>query len=121
MKPQAGLARRRHSRIDIDGGHGAQDLTDGHYVRIRDVSVGGLQTETPRETVPGAMHTFRVVLRDGRSCMVRATAMHCRAVPGGRHGFLVGWKAAADPVTAAAIAQLIEEVTTITQSEVDPP
>lgn len=65
MKPQAGLARRRHPRIDIDGGHGAQDLTDGHYVRIRDVSVGGLQTETPRETVPGAMHTFRVVFGMG--------------------------------------------------------
>ena len=118
MTPPADHARRRHARIPIDGGHGAQDLTHGHYVRIRDLSPGGFQTEAPCDTAPGSVHTFRVVLSGGGSCVVRATAIHCRATSDERHAFIVGWKAAVDPVTASSILQLIDEVTTITQSEV---
>jgi hypothetical protein len=59
-----------------------------------------------------------VVLRGGGSCLVRASAVHCRATSDDRHAFIVGWKAAIDPVTTSSIRQLIEEVTTVTQSEV---
>jgi hypothetical protein len=113
MQPTPAPSRRRHPRIEIDGGHGAQDLTHGHYVRIRDVSHGGFQTEAPHGTAPGSLHTFRVVLRDGGSCVVRATAVHSRPAPGVGHGYLVGWQVASDPVTVASIQQLIDEVTTI--------
>jgi hypothetical protein len=121
MKPHTTPARRRHPRIEIDGGHGAQDLTLGHYVHLRDVSLGGFQTESPRQTEPGSVHTFRVVLHGGGSCVVRAAAIHCREAPGGRHAFIVGWQAASDPVTVSSIVRLIDEVTTVAQSEVRHP
>lgn len=111
--PVTGPTRRRHPRIEIDGGHGARDLTDGQPVRIRDISSGGFQTEGPLGTAPGTTHTFRVVLRDGPPCVVRATAVHSRPAPGGGPTCIVGWQAATDPVTTTSMQQLIEEVTTI--------
>ncbi len=121
MRPDTAPTRRRYPRIEIDGGHGAQDLTHGQYVRIRDVSLGGFQTEALQDTAPGTIHTFRVVLRNGDSCVVRATAIHSRPAPGGGQSYIVGWQAASDGVTRASIQELIDDVTTVDLEDVPHP
>ncbi len=112
------LTRRRHPRIDIDGTRPAQNLTHGHWVQVRNVSLGGFLTASPRSVQPGETHTFRALLRDGDACVLRATAIHCRPAVGTMTTCIVGWRAAPDAVTVAAMQRLIDDVTTVDGMEV---
>jgi hypothetical protein len=116
MRTPGGTTRRRHPRIEIDGGHEAQDLTAGQDVRIRDISLGGFQTAGPRSCAIGATHTFRIRLTSGRCCLVQATAVHSSATPAG--AFVVGWRAETDIVTIRSIEHLIQDVTTLALADV---
>jgi hypothetical protein len=104
--------RRRHPRIAIDGTRPAQDLTHGHWVQIRNISLGGFLTASPRASSPGDIHTFRGVLRHGESCVLRATAIHCQPAVGTLTTCIIGWQAAADAATAAAMQRLLDDVAT---------
>jgi hypothetical protein len=118
MRAPGETTRRRHPRIEIDGGHEAQDLTTGQDVRIRDISLGGFQTAGARSCAIGATHTFRVRLNSGRHCLVQATAVHSYPAPGAGGGYVVGWRAETDVVTIRSIEDLIRDVTTLAAEEV---
>ena len=100
-------SRRRHPRFSIDGVFVAQDLSLGHLVRMRDVSLGGFRTEAACPVAPGSVHTFRVHHPDGEACIMRATAIHCHPVVGPRSVCVVGWQAATDVTTARSLERLV--------------
>jgi hypothetical protein len=105
--------RRRHPRTQIDTTRAAQDLTHGHWVQIRNISEGGFLTASPKGAQVGEVHTFRAVLKDGDSCVLRATVIHCRPAVGTLTTCVIGWQAAADPLTAAAMRTLVEDTTAV--------
>ncbi len=72
--------RRRSPRVDLLGLVSGRLLTAGTEVVVRDMSIGGLATETPFPLERGSIHDLRLTLGDGAAVDLRARVQHCRNI-----------------------------------------
>lgn len=86
--------RRRSPRVDLLGLVSGRLLTAGTEVVVRDMSLGGLATETPFQLERGSIHDLRLTLGDGAAVDLRARVMHSRniAPEGETERFFTGWQ-----------------------------
>lgn len=75
-----GSERRRSPRVDLLGLVSGRLLTADTEVVVRDMSLGGLATETPFPLEKGSVHDLRLTLGDGAAVDLRARVMHCRNI-----------------------------------------
>ena len=75
-----GSERRRSPRVDLLGLVSGRLLTADTEVVVRDMSLGGLATETPFQLEKGSVHDLRLTLGDGAAVDLRARVMHCRNI-----------------------------------------
>lgn len=107
--PRSGVSRRRHPRIEIDGGFRALDITTGIWVDLRNIGLGGFQAVSSRVIAVGETHDFSAFVMDD-AYEISATAVHCQPTVGGS-AWVVGWKACDDARTRKGIAGLIARLT----------
>jgi hypothetical protein len=75
-----GSERRRSPRVELLGLVSGRLLEHGTEVLVRDMSLGGLATETPFPLEPGSVHNLQLTLGDGAAVDLRARVMHCRNI-----------------------------------------
>jgi hypothetical protein len=77
-----GSERRRSPRVELLGLVSGRLLRPGTAVVVRDMSLGGLATETPFPFERGSIHDLQLTLGDGAAVDLRARVMHCRNIAG---------------------------------------
>ena len=78
-----GSERRRSPRVELRGLVSGRLLHQpGMDVVVRDMSLGGLATETSCPFERGAIHELQLTLGDGAAVDLRARVMHCRNIAG---------------------------------------
>ena len=89
-----GRERPRSPRVDLLGLVSGRLLGAGTEVVVRDMSLGGLATETPFTLERGSIHDLRLTLGDGAAVDLRARVMHCRniAAEGETPLYFTGWQ-----------------------------
>jgi hypothetical protein len=75
-----GRDRRRSPRVELLGLVSGRLLRPGTEVVVRDMSLGGLSTETPFPFERGSVHDLQLTLGDGAAVDLRARVMHCRNI-----------------------------------------
>ena len=75
-----GRERRRSPRVELLGLVSGRLLQPGTSVVVRDMSLGGLATETPFPFERGTIHDLQLTLGDGAAVDLRARVMHCRNI-----------------------------------------
>jgi hypothetical protein len=75
-----GRERRRSPRVELLGLVSGRLLQPGTAVVVRDMSIGGLATETPFPFERGTVHDLQLTLGDGAAVDLRARVMHCRNI-----------------------------------------
>ncbi len=83
---------------------------------IRDLSEGGFSTESPVPFPPGSHHHFRFTTAAGAEVSLDAVAVHCRlasAGPDGHHSYVTGFEFHGDRTTDAAVAVLIDTLSSV--------
>jgi hypothetical protein len=75
-----GRERRRSPRVELLGLVSGKLLRPGTPVTVRDMSLGGLATETPFPFERGTVHDLQLTLGDGAAVDLRARVMHCRNI-----------------------------------------
>jgi hypothetical protein len=106
-----GEDRRQSPRVPVNGRVQARIVTLHLDVEMRDISTGGFLIASPVDIASGDVHVFEVALEDGRTCTLRARALHCRAPHGDEPAYLSGWRAATDESTADGILDILETLT----------
>ena len=82
-KPTAmGRDRRRSPRVELVGLVSGRLLRPGTAVVVRDMSLGGIATETPFPFERGTVHDLQLTLGDGAAVDLRGRVMHCRNIAG---------------------------------------
>ena len=89
-----GRERRRSPRVELLGLVSGRLLRPGTAVVVRDMSLGGLATETPFPLERGTVHDLQLTLGDGAAVDLRARVMHCRniAADGEEPKFFTGFQ-----------------------------
>jgi PilZ domain len=75
-----GRERRRSPRVELLGLVSGRLLQPGTPIVVRDMSLGGLSTETPFPLERGSVHDLQLTLGDGAAVDLRARVMHCRNI-----------------------------------------
>ncbi len=75
-----GRERRRSPRVELLGLVSGRLLRPGTAIVVRDMSLGGLATETPFPFERGTVHDLQLTLGDGAAVDLRARVMHCRNI-----------------------------------------
>ena len=75
-----GRDRRRSPRVELLGLVSGRLLRPGTAVVVRDMSLGGIATETPFPFERGTVHDLQLTLGDGAAVDLRARVMHCRNI-----------------------------------------
>jgi hypothetical protein len=75
-----GRERRRSPRVELLGLVSGRLLQPGTAIVVRDMSLGGLATETPFPFERGTVHDLQLTLGDGAAVDLRARVMHCRNI-----------------------------------------
>ena len=103
--------RRRAVRLDVLDHMDGQIVIFNLAVKPRDISLGGIATESVVPIPVGSRHLLRLTTLSGRELVVAGTVTHQRSVEGadGMTRFVTGF-AFADDVARADIAALIDAV-----------
>ena len=104
--------RPRLPRIEVDGPLTARVPTLGLSLRVRDVSLGGARTSSPRVLEPGEYHSFEITLNEIHVRTLRAYVVYCRA-RADDDVFTVGWSWATDPITEQNARALVDYLTDV--------
>jgi hypothetical protein len=75
--------RRRSPRVEIRGRVRGRLLPPGTLLFVREMSLGGLATETPFEFEHDAVHHLQLTLGDGAAVDLLARVMHSRNIAQG--------------------------------------
>ena len=86
--------RRRSPRVEIQGRVSGRLLPPGTSVVVREMSLGGLATETSFPFERGVVHELQLTLGDGAAIDLQARVMHSRniAADGQTPVFLTGFQ-----------------------------
>jgi hypothetical protein len=104
-----GPDRRQSVRLDVLDQLDGQVVIFNLPVKPRDISLGGISTESVVPIPVGSRHLLRLTTHSGRELVVTASVTHQRSVdgPDGRTRFVTGF-AFADATAADEIAALID-------------
>lgn len=106
-----GAERRRSSRVEIVKHVAGRVVPVNAYVRVKEMSLGGMLIETDADLSPRGIHEFRLRLTDGAETLVRGHIVHGRFdVKYGGVKYALGIQFAFVPVESAdLIRQFIAE------------
>lgn len=113
ISPNGVAENRRAPRIEL------MERIHGHLtslnveVHVKEISLGGLQVETPLQFPIGATHDFRLTLGDGSKVMVRARVAHSTKRSDettGAQSFLTGFEFLEDQPQNTPIESLVDKV-----------
>jgi hypothetical protein len=107
-----GRDRRRSPRVELLGLVSGRLLRPGTAVVVRDMSLGGLATETPFPLERGSVHDLQLTLGDGAAVDLRARVMHCRniAADGEEPKYFTGFQFVDDEGDDAMAGEFLDNV-----------
>jgi len=107
-----GSERRRSPRVELLGLVSGRLLRPGTAVVVRDMSLGGLATETPFPLERGTVHDLQLTLGDGAAVDLRARVMHCRniAADGEEPKYFTGFKFVDDEGDETTAGEILDDV-----------
>lgn len=108
---RSGEDRRQSPRVPVNGRVQARIVTLHLDVEMRDISAGGFLIASSVDISSGDVHVFEVALEDGRTCVLRARALHCRAPHDDEPAYLSGWRAATDESTTDGLLDILDTLT----------
>ncbi len=96
--------RRRSSRVEIVKHVAGRVVPVNAYVRVKEMSLGGMLIETDADLSPRGIHEFRLRLTDGAETLVRGHIVHGRfEVKYGGVKYALGVQFAFVPVESAEL------------------
>lgn len=105
-----GRERRRSPRVELLGLVSGRLLRPGTPIVVRDMSLGGLATETPFPFERGTIQELQLTLGDGAAVDLRARVMHCRniAAEGEQPRYFTGFQFVDDDEGTSALGGIFD-------------
>ncbi len=111
--------RRRVPRLETEGRlYGYVEKIDVP-VSVREIGLGGFSISTACPFIDDSFLTFRLIIEDETSVLLRARVVHCRPDPqtDGTESYVTGLQFVNEPENRRAVAEIIDQLTSVMSFE----